>query len=159
MVQQGRRRLTTDMISSPTNFVHFDGPSFGQTRTVDLDEARCRVMFDRLQKSSNGSRRIVSRFMFRSDSPPSECCFPASLLLRPSSPGSSSSGGVFNLRSGRGGSPSSGPTRQLEISAPFNFVHLRHVSLDGIKNQGRPVSGSASPTNSICRRSTEVAAL
>lgn len=155
MVQQGRRRLTADMIGSPTNFVHFDGPSFAQTPTVDLDEARCRVMFDRLQKTpSKKSRSLANRFMFRSDSPPGECCFPASLLLRPSSPRDSSMSTVFSLRSGRGSSPST--HRQIEISEPFDFVHVRHVSLDGVNL--RPTGGTTG-VNSRHRLSSEVAVL
>lgn len=154
MAQQGRRRLTADMIGPPTNLVHFGGPSVTQTPTGDLDEARCRIVFDLLQKTpSTKSRSLANRFMLRSDSPSSgECCFPTSLLLSSSSTGSISMAGVFNPRSGRSSNPSA--TRQLEISEPFNFVHLGHVSLDGVKL--RPSSGPSAGLNARHRLSSEV---
>ena len=102
MAQHRHRKLTADMISTPTNFVHFDGPSFAGQRVVDLEEARCRSLFDRLQKTA------ARKTFFLRHAAPTECGFLTSLRFCPviRQP-------ISNVR---------------DISAPFNFVHLSHAS-------------------------------
>lgn len=109
--QQRRRKLTPDMISTPTNFVHFDGPSFVKQRVVDLEEARCRSLFDRLQKTAE------RKTFFLRHAAPTECGFLTSLRFCPI------------IRQ-----PITNPR---DISAPFNFVHISHASLNDLDEDGR----------------------
>lgn len=115
-----RRHITPGEIGSPMEFMHVDGSSFLNLRVIDLEEARYDVLLRRLKSPFSSAKKntpsaVIARRQCDRQSP--------RLLVS------------HKCAQQKPHLETNEAITTLDISPPFDFVHVTHVALKDVPRQ------------------------